>query len=283
MAPLFLQFNFAASLLFTLYPAIEGSDGTIFDIFYQARITGGISNTGFTLYCLFSIIMVTAYFDRNISILRATTIILMSVILMIYPSRQVQLATALILIIIFVRKGLNEIKINKINIILLTAITFLFIGLYLDVIFNLIELSIDRTIKNLIIQEENYSRIIQYKIALQMFSENILFGGGVDPNIVLENHGVDVFESSISDVAVRYGLLGVLLVFFAILILLQNRKDRYHMLLLMPIFMFLLFNEVIYEEIFWFTIIYISSSRVLLSRNLNLPQLDQNSKYKDLK
>jgi hypothetical protein len=79
-----------------------------------------------------------------------------------------------------------------------------------------------------------------------------------------------VFESSISDVAVRYGLFGIFLVFVAILVLLRGRKDRCELLLIMPIFSFLLFNEIIYEEIFWFTIIYMTSSRVLLTRGYNI-------------
>lgn len=257
---------FISSLFFTLYPALGVSDGTAYDAFYQARITGGINNTGFTLYCLYSIIIVTAFNDQKVSTLRIVTILIMSIILLVYPSRQVQVATVLLLLVMLTR--FKKVKLNKFNIMSVSIGLILIIGLYSDVIFSLIELSFDRTIKNIIDQQEDYSRITQYKIAIELFSENILFGGGADPNMVLERYGVDVFESSISDVAVRYGILGMLSVFVAIFILLNNRRNWFEWLLTMPIFSFLLFNEVIYEEIFWFTIIYMAASKALLSRGL---------------
>ena len=235
-------------------------------LFIGMRIRPGSNNLGSTLL-MFSIFMTFISINLHKNNIKKHYIIytlIFILMMLMYPSRQV-LIGILILLLVLLYYCISKIRLKfSLLIFLCLAILFFYnIGLF-DYISA-------RFMKHINLGND-YSRILQYKIGFEYFLKNPFFGSIGNPYEGLKNTPFTVFESSITDLLLRDGLFGLFLVILPILYMFYKNKFK-NIIFVFPFIILMLFNEVIYEEEIWLTIMLLTIiEKNIRRRNINYEQ-----------
>jgi hypothetical protein len=257
----FSSFMFFVLIIMRIFAMEEISGSLIGNLINYRNQVPGLNNTAASILGILAIntYIFSMFVRRGIALPYGGLIIfILFVLASIYPSRQ--LLVSLPFLVIGLYWAAPHLRRNIIFLILIGIAIFVASGVG-DFVFNRISQHFSLG--------GSYSRIEQFKLAIDLLSANPFFGTPNGLTEELANSRFKVLESSYSDVLVKYGVVGAFILVTPILLSL-TKFSGWQLFLVCAFGVIFIFNEVLFEEIFGFFIALIIKTHASVKRDASL-------------